>query len=454
MVWQAKKAGSTQLNFVPTHHWLPPRGGGANTADGGVGSFCLMTGSNGSPNCVPWTQDLVNQFKDGMSLCFAEALRQGFTLYVRPHLDDGTGAGAWRNGLLFRPAQKYGGFSYADIMLDPLADALASAYKQAASEQVLPVNPVVYFGLQGEMSATIMRYASDWGALTKGLRHRILGGSNLVTVKMGVGMNFNRLDDVTSTDQQFGSSRLSWLFWSLDPEGSGRGAPAIDTSALQALFASQLDFVGISAYAPVSGPGLRLQEFENSAFEFGDDMRSYGVDIAGLVNSGQLELQYSEFGIGGGNSYSGLTMARSPSEVALRPFFGVYGVYKSAEDPWKIPANKAFLREYYTKALQWLADPGNKTYKVSAAFIWSMNSWDVLGIYPESTSAQGTYEDPAIVDMVTQHNLRMRGQVPQPGDSGGAPAAAVGGAPVAAGGVGVPVVAPAGVPAVVVQAGK
>jgi hypothetical protein len=437
MVWQAKKAGSTQLNFVPTHHWLPPRGSGASAA-GGVGSFCLMTGSNGSPTCVPWTQELINQFRDGMSLCFAEALRQGITIYVRPHLDDGTGAGSWRNGLLFKPAEKYGGFSYDDIMLAPLADALNTAYKQAAAEQVLPPNPVVYFGLQGEMSATIMRHPGDWGALTSPLRNRILGGdSNLVSVKMGVGMNFNRLDDVTSTNQQFGSSRLSWLFWSMDPEGSGRGAPDINTAALQSLFASQLDFVGISAYAPVSGPGLRLQEFENSAFEFGNDMASYGVDIAGLVNSGQLELQYSEFGIGGGNSYSGLTMARSPSEVALRPFFGVYGVYQASEDPWRVPANKAFLREYYTKALQWLADPSNKTYKVSAAFIWSMNSWDVLGIYPESTSAQGTYEDPAIVDMVVQHNLRMRGQVPGP----------------AAGVVAGPA-APSGAPVVVVQAGK
>jgi hypothetical protein len=75
-----------------------------------------------------------------------------------------------------------------------------------------------------------------------------------------------------------------------------------------------------------------------------------------------------------------LQLARSPSEVGLRPFFGIYGPYNPARDPWSIPSNRAFLREFYSKALAWLADPGNKTYKVASVFIWSMASWDVLGV--------------------------------------------------------------------------
>lgn len=50
--------------------------------------------------------------REAMTLCFTEALRQGFTLYVRPHLDDGTANGAWRNGLLLQPAVKYNGYRY------------------------------------------------------------------------------------------------------------------------------------------------------------------------------------------------------------------------------------------------------------------------------------------------------------------------------------------------------
>lgn len=64
--------------------------------------------------------------------------------------------------------------------------------------------------------------------------------------------------------------------------------------------------VGISAYAPFSGSGMSLSEFENSAFMFGDEMHdSYGIDVLALMRSGKLELQYSEFGLGGGSSYAG-----------------------------------------------------------------------------------------------------------------------------------------------------
>lgn len=34
-------------------------------------------------------------------------------------------------------------------------------------------------------------------------------------------------------------------------------------------------------------------------------LTAYDIDIRGMANSGQLELQYSEFGIGGGSGYAG-----------------------------------------------------------------------------------------------------------------------------------------------------
>lgn len=39
-----------------------------------------------------------------------------------------------------------------------------------------------------------------------------------------------------------------------------------------------------------------------------------------------------QFGLGGGQSYSGKELATTPELVALRPFFGVYGPYKKASD--------------------------------------------------------------------------------------------------------------------------
>lgn len=59
------------------------------------------------------------------------------------------------------------------------------------------------------------------------------------------------------------------------------------------------------------------------------------------------------------------------AQVALRPFFGVYGAYEASRDPWSREGNGAFNREYYAKAaevwggvglgvggLQWAGHPG------------------------------------------------------------------------------------------------
>jgi hypothetical protein len=108
-LWRAaERSGAGSINFTPTHHWLPPSSG----AGAGVAAYCTMDGTDGRQVCRQWNSQLVAEFREGMRLCFAEALRLGLTVAVRPHLDDGTGGGAWRNGLLFRPAERYGGLSY------------------------------------------------------------------------------------------------------------------------------------------------------------------------------------------------------------------------------------------------------------------------------------------------------------------------------------------------------
>lgn len=58
--------------------------------------------------------------------------------------------------------------------------------------------------------------------------------------------------------------------------GSRNGVPQIDEEGLRRLFTQQLDFLGISAYAPynIAGRDLALREFENSAFMLCDEMLS------------------------------------------------------------------------------------------------------------------------------------------------------------------------------------
>ncbi len=51
-------------------------------------------------------------------------------------------------------------------------------------------------------------------------------------------------------------------------------------------------------------------------------------------------------------------------------------------------------------------------------FIWCLASWDVLGVYPESTTAQGSYYDAVVSQAIRQHNARARGVVPDGGGSG------------------------------------
>jgi hypothetical protein len=48
----------------------------------------------------------------------------GLSIAITPHLDDGLELGGWRNALAFDPLAKYSGYTYWDIMLQPLAQAL------------------------------------------------------------------------------------------------------------------------------------------------------------------------------------------------------------------------------------------------------------------------------------------------------------------------------------------
>jgi hypothetical protein len=212
------------------------------------------------------------------------------------------------------------------------------------------------------MSATVMRYPREWAALVDPLRARV---GPLADVKLGIGLNFNRLDDTSSTGQvgavrggflitlphlfcrdagardgckallhprqrnqtnltksrrpptlhhppaqTFSSSRVSWLMWAAGATGgrgadrihaytpgpathppcpplnprrtlhdptprtrpdiaTGRHVPPIDGPGIKSLIEQKLDFVGVSAYAPLSGPGMQRKEFENAAFMLG-----------------------------------------------------------------------------------------------------------------------------------------------------------------------------------------
>jgi hypothetical protein len=52
---------------------------------------------------------------------------------------------------------------------------------------------------------------------------------------------------------------------------------------------------------------------------------------------------------------------------------------------------------------QYLARGGCQ-YHVSHVFIFNLESWDVQAIYPTSTTSEGSYKDPVIVNIINAHN--------------------------------------------------
>lgn len=47
---------------------------------------------------------------------------------------------------------------------------------------------------------------------------------------------------------------------------------------------------------------------------------------------------------------------------------------------------------------------GGPTYPIEACFMWTMGSYDILAIYPESTGPEGSYLQQAVSGRILQHN--------------------------------------------------
>ncbi|KXZ41591.1 hypothetical protein GPECTOR_376g168 [Gonium pectorale] len=384
MVDRSKRnAGGSRINFVPTHYWRD------RNQDGGVDAYCYM---DSDMDCITHTAASIASFRAGMELCFRRAVEEGLGISIVPHLDDGGKTAAWRNGLLFDPKKKYNGFSYQQVMLDPIADALAAALAAKPSW----VGPIpVWFALQGEMSATVIHHPNEYKALLSEMRQKLFRGmaaagasEELVSVtrrltQVGVSFNFNKVMQINTGGGAGGGSEASVLarFRGFGPfttainslrglravvtgvadgavaaVGGGGGvdggagarrrllAPQVDVGALKSLFEA-IDFLGISAYAAldaadfpssVRGVGSGGKALQNAAFTFFGEMKAeLGIDVPAILARRKIDLHYSEFGLGGGAS---------------------------------------------------------------------MGSWDVLGIYPESTTPAGSYRDPAVVAAVKRHN--------------------------------------------------
>lgn len=62
--------------------------------------------------------------------------------------------------------------------------------------------------------------------------------------------------------------------------------------------------------------------------------------------------------MGGGASQDGNTPARTAKQAAATPFFGVFGAYQAARDPWATPEVKDYNHYFYRQTIAYLDSRG------------------------------------------------------------------------------------------------
>ena len=76
------------------------------------------------------------------------------------------------------------------------------------------------------------------------------------------------------------------------------------------------------------------------------------------------KLYWNEYGVGGGTSQNGDVKATTAAEAAEYPFFGVFGQYTKANDPWQLydvnspPPTLDYLHYFYNQTIAYLNSGG------------------------------------------------------------------------------------------------
>lgn len=354
--------GGTKINFVPTLFFID------RNKDYVPESFATKEGLT----YYATNETNILNFVRGMRACFKRAIRENFqVIEITPHLDDGTGGGQWRNTIVMNPLYKYDGtYSYYDIMIKPLTFALKTAM---TATQEIPV----HFSLQGEMNQMLISHPLKWTRLVKIVRCMLPSGS-----KVGVSVNFNKLcgfNDCSSTG-------------------------SYNTTNVQTLFTS-IDFLGMSSYPSISSM-TELQNprsFANGLKTLAWEFKVFNIDLTTFKDK-NIALHLSEFGIGGSSCAGNGFPAQTGDQALPCPWFGVFGVYNPRTNPWETQEMKSFQDYYYTQLIKWLSNGSDPELPIEAIYIWNVASWDVAGIYKDSTSTLGTYQNPSVVKKIKAYN--------------------------------------------------
>jgi hypothetical protein len=119
-------------------------------------------------------------------------------------------------------------------------------------------------------------------------------------------------------------------------------------------------------------------------------------------------IHFQEFGVGGGRDPYG-SPARSAKEAAEFPYFGIEPAqYKHANDPFtQVPEIREYRKHYFESTSDWIQQGGCEYY-VERVYLWNLNRWDVLALYPTATTeGEGSYLDEEVVGVIEGHNRDM-----------------------------------------------
>jgi hypothetical protein len=282
-------------------------------------------------------------------------VKHDMAIHILPHIDAGGRVKQWRNWVTFDPLQPYDGFTYADLLLGSIADAV--------SEAAAP-NTRIEMALSGEMGTSLFQYPESYRTVVRQLR----GRDSLKQLKLGISLNHGGI--------------------------AGRGNPsgAKDPSLsddkrqqLQALI-NDCDFIGMSFYSPVT-VSPSPEDFVRGIDRFMGEFKRFGLSVPA-----DKPLQFSEVGIGGrhlrpGEKFNLAKAVESPWEGTAFP----------GNNPWRDESMRSLRRQYHSALLQFLETQPAR-WRVSDAFVWSMGSWDPIGF------AQPDFADSEIIAAIEKHN--------------------------------------------------
>jgi hypothetical protein len=281
-------------------------------------------------------------------------------VFILPHIDAGGDVRTWRNWVDFDPLQSYNGFSYEQLMIGTIADALAESIRPATH---------VELALSGEMGPSLFRYPESYRKIVRGLRDR----ANLKQLKIGISLNH---DGIAGRGNPNGAADIQ-----LNDD---------QRAQLQSLV-NECDFVGMSFYRPVSVPP-RVADFVRGIDHFMEEFRDHGLSVPMGT-----PLHFSEVGIGGGHDDD--DVASDPAKAVMSPWAGSGD---PRVNPWRSPEMRQLRRQYHDALLEFLTQQPAR-WRVSAAFFWSTGSWDPQGI------RHAVFRDPAIAGEIDRHNRMARG---------------------------------------------